>query len=78
MVLSIVCVGISALNAPDRKNAGIRQSRTWAVRYSIRVSVPLVNIWLMSVMLGSFGFQNHIYIILFKYLYNSILLSYCI
>lgn len=40
-------MGMRALNAPDRKKAGIRQRSTWAVRYSMSVSIPLVSIWLM-------------------------------
>ena len=70
MVLMIVCVGIRALKAPLRKNAGMRQRSTWAVRYSMRVSIPLVSIsWIMVV--ACVGFKTPISIILFKYLYNS-------
>ena len=69
MVLMIVCVGISALKAPLRKNAGMRQSSTWAVRYSMRVLIPLVSS-VCIIVVTCVVFKTTISIILFKYLYN--------
>jgi hypothetical protein len=48
MYLKMVDVGINALKAPERKKAGTKHSNTCAVKYSVSVSIPAVNILLMS------------------------------